>query len=74
MEVGEFGGGQDDGVFWQAAALDGGAAFVGALPAGLAAVLAGAADAAAFGQRPAAPAAVSLFAASDTQFGGHLHG
>jgi hypothetical protein len=43
LEVGQFGGGEDDGVFGEAAALDGGAAFVGALPAGLGAVAAGAA-------------------------------
>jgi hypothetical protein len=44
LEVGQFGGGEDDGVFWEAAALDCGAAFVGALAAGLGAVAAGAAD------------------------------
>jgi hypothetical protein len=44
LEVGDFGGREDDGVFGEAAALDGGAAFVGALAAGLGAVAAGSAD------------------------------
>jgi hypothetical protein len=44
LEVGEFGGGEDDCVFGEAAALDCGAAFVGALSAGLGAVAAGATD------------------------------
>lgn len=44
LEVGEFRGGQDDGVLRQAAALYRGAAFVGALTAGLGAVPAGSAD------------------------------
>jgi hypothetical protein len=43
LEVGQFGGGEDYGVFGEAAALDGGAAFVGALAAGLGAVAAGSA-------------------------------
>lgn len=49
LEVGEFAGGEDDGVFGEAAALDGGAAFVGALAAGLGAVAAGSADLAVVG-------------------------
>jgi hypothetical protein len=44
LEVGEFAGGEDDGVFGESAALDGGASFVGALPARLGAVAAGPAD------------------------------
>lgn len=70
LQVGEFGGGEDDGVIGQAAALDGGAAFVGALPAGLSAVLAGAADAAGVGQAAAAPAAVAGGAAGPDRAGG----
>src|SRR3954466_3562647 len=50
LEGGDFGVGEDDGVFGQAAALECGAAFVGALAAGLAAVAAAAADVAAFGE------------------------
>lgn len=64
LQVGEFGGGQDDGVFGQAAALDGGAAFVGALPARLGAVAAGAADFAVVGQSAPAPGAVACSASS----------
>ena len=44
LQIGELGGGQDDGVFRQAAALDRGAAFVGALAARLGAVPAWPAD------------------------------
>jgi hypothetical protein len=43
LEVGQFGGGEDYGVFWEATAVDCGAAFVGALAAGLGAVAAGSA-------------------------------
>jgi hypothetical protein len=64
LEGGDFGVGEDDGVFGEAAALEGGAAFVGALAAGLAAVAAAAADVAAFGEAAAAPAAVSGCAAA----------
>jgi hypothetical protein len=48
LQVGELGGGEDDGVFREAAALDRGASFVGALAAGLGAVSAGPADLAVF--------------------------
>ena len=58
LEGGDFGVRQDDGVFGESAALECGAAFVGALAAGLAAVAPAAADVAAFGQAPSAPAAV----------------
>lgn len=59
LEVGEFGGGQDDGVIGQAAALGGGAALVGALAARLGAVAAASACLGVVGQLPAAPAAVA---------------
>jgi hypothetical protein len=73
LEVGQFGGGQDYGVFGEAAALDGRAAFVGALAAGLGAVAARAADDfAVVGEGAAAPGAVACFAAGwGDPFGGH---
>jgi glycerophosphoryl diester phosphodiesterase len=58
LQGGDFGVGEDDGVFGEAAALQGGAAFVGALAAGLPAVAAATSDVAAFGEAPAAPATV----------------
>jgi hypothetical protein len=67
LQVGQFGGGEDDGVLWQSPALHGGAAFVGALAAWLRAVAAGAADFAVVGQASAAPGAVAGFAAGSTE-------
>ena len=58
LEGGDLGVGEDDGVFGQAAALQGGAAFVGALAAGLPTVAASAAHISGFGEAPAAPATV----------------
>ena len=55
--------------------MDGGAAFVGALAAGLGAVAAGAADFAVVGQAAAAPGAVAGFAAGSFDewlVGGHV--
>jgi hypothetical protein len=74
LEGGDLGVGEHDGVFGEAAALQCGAAFVGALAAGLAAVAAAAADVAAFGEAPSAPAAVpgGAAAARDEVGGGGL--
>jgi hypothetical protein len=74
LEGGDFGVREDDGVFGESAALECGAAFVGALAAGLAAVAATAADVAAFGEAPSAPAAVPgrASAARDEVDGGGL--
>src|SRR6187399_2858770 len=55
---GEFGAGQHDGVFGKAGALDGASSFVGALAAGLTAVLPPSADGRSLFQQTAAPAAV----------------
>lgn len=76
LQVGDFGRGEDDGVFGEAAALDGGAAFVGALSARLAAVLAGSADSPAVGEVASAPAAVSCVAggADEGGVGGRVGG
>ena len=74
LEGGDFGVREHDGVFGESAALEGGAAFVGALAAGLTAVASAAADVAAFGEAPSAPAAVPgrATAARDEVDGGGL--
>lgn len=58
LQGGDLGVGEDDGVFRETAALEGGAAFVGSLAAGLSAVAAAPADVAALFEPSAAPSAV----------------